>query len=97
MISYYPLINFAKNPVSGINPLNVSLLDLQGGKIHSLGFHRTDDLLVTSSEDDSLRLFDIANAKSVLPPFLGFLLIPSSSRETSLLLESIKQTFGLTD
>jgi COMPASS component SWD2 len=38
-----------------------------GGKIHSVGFHRTDDLLVTSSEDDSLRLFDIANAKSVLP------------------------------
>ncbi|KAF2596701.1 hypothetical protein F2Q68_00007332 [Brassica cretica] len=36
-----------------------------GGKIRSVGFHRTDDLLVTSSEDDSLRLFDIANAKSV--------------------------------
>ncbi|KAJ4912039.1 Transducin/WD40 repeat-like superfamily protein [Raphanus sativus] len=36
-----------------------------GGKIRSLGFHRTDDLLVTSSEDDSLRLFDIANAKQV--------------------------------
>ncbi|KAL0681030.1 hypothetical protein Bca4012_047877 [Brassica carinata] len=35
-----------------------------GGKIRSVGFHRTDDLLVTSSEDDSLRLFDIANAKS---------------------------------
>ncbi|CAN6855151.1 hypothetical protein Bca4012_099948 [Brassica carinata] len=25
-----------------------------GGKIRSVGFHRTDDLLVTSSEDDSL-------------------------------------------
>ncbi|XP_010453576.1 PREDICTED: WD repeat-containing protein 82 [Camelina sativa] len=36
-----------------------------GGKIHSVGFHRTDDLLVTSSEDDSLRLFDIANAKQL--------------------------------
>ncbi|KAF2596703.1 hypothetical protein F2Q68_00007330 [Brassica cretica] len=36
-----------------------------GGKIRSVGFHRTDDLLVTSSEDDSLRLFDIANAKQV--------------------------------
>ncbi|CAN6813399.1 unnamed protein product [Brassica oleracea] len=25
-----------------------------GGKIRSVGFHRTDDQLVTSSEDDSL-------------------------------------------
>ncbi|KAL0823493.1 hypothetical protein Bca101_047170 [Brassica carinata] len=37
-----------------------------GGKIRSVGFHRTDDLLVTSSEDDSLRLFDIANANSFI-------------------------------
>ncbi|XP_038715983.1 protein ANTHESIS POMOTING FACTOR 1 isoform X2 [Tripterygium wilfordii] len=34
-----------------------------GGKINSLDFHRTDDLLVTASEDDSVRLYDIANAK----------------------------------
>ncbi|KAE9599487.1 hypothetical protein Lal_00039537 [Lupinus albus] len=33
------------------------------GKIFSLDFHRTDDLLVTASEDDSVRLYDIANAK----------------------------------
>ncbi|RVW46582.1 Protein anthesis promoting factor 1 [Vitis vinifera] len=33
------------------------------GKINSLDFHRTDDLLVTASEDDSVRLYDIANAK----------------------------------
>ncbi|OMO59267.1 hypothetical protein CCACVL1_24964 [Corchorus capsularis] len=34
-----------------------------GGKINSLDFHRKDDLLVTASEDDSVRLYDIANAK----------------------------------
>lgn len=34
-----------------------------GGKIFSLDFHRTADLLVTASEDDSVRLYDIANAK----------------------------------
>ncbi|XP_052188210.1 protein ANTHESIS POMOTING FACTOR 1 isoform X2 [Diospyros lotus] len=35
------------------------------GKINSLDFHRTADLLVTASEDDSVRLYDIANAKVV--------------------------------
>ncbi|XP_030531032.1 protein ANTHESIS POMOTING FACTOR 1 [Rhodamnia argentea] len=34
-----------------------------GGKINSLDFHRKDDLLVTASEDDSVRLYDIANAR----------------------------------
>ncbi|XWS44142.1 hypothetical protein CRYUN_Cryun15aG0019100 [Craigia yunnanensis] len=34
-----------------------------GGKLNSLDFHRKDDLLVTASEDDSVRLYDIANAK----------------------------------
>ncbi|XP_057481677.1 protein ANTHESIS POMOTING FACTOR 1-like [Actinidia eriantha] len=33
------------------------------GKINSLDFHRTADLLITASEDDSVRLYDIANAK----------------------------------
>ncbi|KAJ7970792.1 WD repeat-containing protein 82 [Quillaja saponaria] len=33
------------------------------GKINSLDFHRKEDLLVTASEDDSVRLYDIANAK----------------------------------
>ncbi|KAG4951361.1 hypothetical protein JHK85_045228 [Glycine max] len=36
-----------------------------GGMIHSIDFHRKDDLLVTSSGDDSVRLYDIANAKVV--------------------------------
>lgn len=35
------------------------------GKINSLDFHRKEDLLVTASEDDSVRLYDIANAKLV--------------------------------
>ena len=34
-----------------------------GGKINSLDFHRKDDLLVTASDDDSVQLYDIANAK----------------------------------
>ncbi|KAK6128317.1 hypothetical protein DH2020_037940 [Rehmannia glutinosa] len=34
-----------------------------GGKINSLDFHRTADLLVTSSDDDSVRLYDITTAK----------------------------------
>ncbi|KAG4125285.1 hypothetical protein ERO13_D10G086800v2 [Gossypium hirsutum] len=36
-----------------------------GGKINSLDFHRKDDLLVTASEDDSVRLYDITNAKLI--------------------------------
>lgn len=48
----------------------------QGGKINSLDFHRKDDLLVTASEDDSVRLYDIANAKLVFLLFLfSFLLL----------------------
>ncbi|XP_065879663.1 protein ANTHESIS POMOTING FACTOR 1 isoform X2 [Euphorbia lathyris] len=34
-----------------------------GGRINSVDFHRKDDLLVTASEDDSVRLYDIASAK----------------------------------
>ncbi|XP_009779174.1 protein ANTHESIS POMOTING FACTOR 1 isoform X1 [Nicotiana sylvestris] len=34
-----------------------------GGQINSLDFHRKEDLLITASEDDSIRLFDIANGK----------------------------------
>ncbi|KAG6486350.1 hypothetical protein ZIOFF_054920 [Zingiber officinale] len=33
------------------------------GNISSMDFHRTEDLLVTASEDDSIRLYDTANAK----------------------------------
>ncbi|XP_020588471.1 protein ANTHESIS POMOTING FACTOR 1-like [Phalaenopsis equestris] len=33
-----------------------------GGSISSLDFHRTDDLLVTASEDDSVRLYSIVDA-----------------------------------
>ncbi|KAF9590545.1 hypothetical protein IFM89_035863 [Coptis chinensis] len=33
-----------------------------GGKINSVDFHRTEDLLITTSEDDSVRLYDTANA-----------------------------------
>ncbi|KNA21543.1 hypothetical protein SOVF_042030 [Spinacia oleracea] len=34
-----------------------------GGQINSIDFHRTSDLLVTASADDSVRLYDIVNAK----------------------------------
>lgn len=34
-----------------------------GEKINSIDFHRTSDLLVTASADDSIRLYDIVNAK----------------------------------
>ncbi|XP_020414415.1 WD repeat-containing protein 82 isoform X1 [Prunus persica] len=40
-----------------------------GGKINSLDFHRKDDLLVTASEDDSVRLYDIATAKLLKTTF----------------------------
>lgn len=33
------------------------------GNINSIDIHRTDDLLVSASEDDSVRLYDIASAK----------------------------------
>ncbi|EFJ34246.1 hypothetical protein SELMODRAFT_439216 [Selaginella moellendorffii] len=35
---------------------------LQGGKISSLDFHRTEDLMVTAAEDASIRLYDTASA-----------------------------------
>ncbi|KAF4399879.1 hypothetical protein CsatB_020368 [Cannabis sativa] len=34
-----------------------------GGKVNCIDFHRKDDILVTTSEDDSVRLYDILNAK----------------------------------
>ncbi|KAL7094861.1 hypothetical protein ACP275_11G131000 [Erythranthe tilingii] len=34
-----------------------------GGKINSIDFHRTADLLVTSCDDDSVRFYDISSAK----------------------------------
>lgn len=34
----------------------------QEGNISSLDFHRTEDLLITASEDDSVRLYNIATA-----------------------------------
>jgi COMPASS component SWD2 len=34
----------------------------QAGKINCLDFHRKDDLLVTSSEDDSIRLYNTSSA-----------------------------------
>ncbi|KAJ6965709.1 hypothetical protein NC652_003561 [Populus alba x Populus x berolinensis] len=40
-----------------------------GGKINSIDFHRKDDLLVTASEDDSVRLYDIASAKLLKTTF----------------------------
>ncbi|KAG0457975.1 hypothetical protein HPP92_023132 [Vanilla planifolia] len=36
-----------------------------GGVISSLDFHRVDDLLVTASEDDSIRLYNIVDATVV--------------------------------
>ncbi|CAO2836474.1 unnamed protein product [Amaranthus hypochondriacus] len=34
-----------------------------GGQINAIDFHRTSDLLVTTSADDSIRFYDIVNAK----------------------------------
>ncbi|KAF3613453.1 hydroquinone glucosyltransferase [Capsicum annuum] len=41
------------------------VLMVKGGQINSLDFHRKEDLLITASEDDSIRLFDIANGKYI--------------------------------
>lgn len=38
-------------------------LFFQGGKINSLDFHRTADVLVTASDDDSVRFYDITTAQ----------------------------------
>lgn len=56
--------------------LKVSIVWLQVGKINSLDFHRKEDLLVTASEDDSVRLYDIANARLI---FVGSTLLKSVS------------------
>lgn len=34
---------------------------LQGAKINSLDFHRTEDLLITASDDESIRLYNISS------------------------------------
>ncbi|KAL3720285.1 hypothetical protein ACJRO7_005162 [Eucalyptus globulus] len=39
------------------------------GKLNSLDFHRKDDILVTAGEDDSVRLYDIANARLLKTTF----------------------------
>ncbi|KAI8533646.1 hypothetical protein RHMOL_Rhmol10G0025700 [Rhododendron molle] len=46
-----------------VSTLILAILRMQVGKINSVDFHRTADLLITASEDDSVRLYDIANAK----------------------------------
>ncbi|EXB96873.1 hypothetical protein L484_016647 [Morus notabilis] len=48
-------------PLSSVNDFGAR--HLEGGKINSIDFHGKDDILVTASEDDSVRLYDIANAK----------------------------------
>lgn len=42
----------------------------QNGKVNSLDFHRTEDRLVTASDDESIRLYDTTNGTSVkrIPP-----------------------------
>lgn len=44
-----------------------AVFDDYGGKITSLDFHRSEDLLVTASRDDSIRLYSTAAATSVAP------------------------------
>ncbi|KAK9104385.1 hypothetical protein Scep_021229 [Stephania cephalantha] len=39
------------------------------GKINSMDFHRTEDLLVTASDDDSVRIYDIANGSLLKTTF----------------------------
>lgn len=36
----------------------------QNGRISSLDFHKTSNFLVTASDDESIRLYDISNATS---------------------------------
>lgn len=38
---------------------------LQNGRISSMDFHRTSSYLVTASDDESIRLYDVANATLV--------------------------------
>lgn len=40
-----------------------SASELQTGRISSIDFHRKEDLLITACEDDSVRIYDTANAK----------------------------------
>ncbi|KAK1280814.1 hypothetical protein QJS04_geneDACA002761 [Acorus gramineus] len=46
-----------------------AVFDDNAGKINSIDFHRTEDLLITAGEDDSVRLYDIANAKLLKTTF----------------------------
>ena len=34
----------------------------QTGRVNSMDFHRTDDLLVTASDDESIRVYDTSSA-----------------------------------
>lgn len=55
------------SPTNVFKPIALKSLlhKFQVGKINSIDFHRKEDLLVTASEDDSVRFYDIANAKWV--------------------------------
>ncbi|KAL2943257.1 Protein ANTHESIS POMOTING FACTOR 1 [Bienertia sinuspersici] len=61
-----PLASEASIDSSLLSPkaLTVDSADFEGGLINSIDFHRTSDLLVTASADDSVRLYDIVNANS---------------------------------
>ena len=57
---------------------------LQNGRISSMDFHKTSSYLVTASDDESIRLYDVASARSVpfffvlslkFPPFLSTMFV----------------------
>lgn len=42
--------------------LHTDTFHLQNGRISSMDFHKTSSYLVTASDDESIRLYDVASA-----------------------------------
>ncbi|AQK91885.1 Transducin/WD40 repeat-like superfamily protein [Zea mays] len=57
------------------------------GKINCLDFHRTEDLMITSSEDDSIRLYNITSATWMLRD------VPFRLRVVSLCMSPVNDSF----
>lgn len=61
------------SPPSSLPPFPLSILPLllpqdYAGRVNSIDFHRTHDLLVTAADDDSIRIVDTAAATPARPP-----------------------------
>ena len=61
--------------------LSVNIFEFQNGRISSMDFHKATNYLVTASDDESIRLYDVQNAMYVLSESFSFSMMSYSSKK----------------